>query len=129
MISRMGLRKLAWIVENLTYRVRDFPDGAVNDLFRAIDTIERTYDLLEPLTDKERMAIEQAHAHIEAGRFVNHEELKAEWEHILKDYDWEAAGKEALLDVASRVKKLPGEEQVSIASVIFALLNETRFDR
>jgi hypothetical protein len=46
----------------------------------------------------------------------------------LDNYDRDAAGKEDFLDAISRVHKRSGEEQAGVADVIFALLDEYRFD-
>lgn len=124
----MERKELARSIEAITHRIKDFPDAAIVELFQALGEIERKYDLLEPLSEKDRLAIEESLADIEAGRFITHEQLQEEFAHILKDYDADAAGKDAFADAASRVRLLPGEEQNDVSKVIFALLDGYRFD-
>jgi hypothetical protein len=124
----MERQQLAWIIAALTGRIRDFPDAALNELFGALGEIERKYDLLEPLSEADKRAIDEGLADIKAGRFITQEQFEEKYAHILKDYDRDAAGKESFADAVSRVGRLPGEEQNDIASVLFALLNEYRYD-
>jgi len=46
----------------------------------------------------------------------------------LKNFDRDAAGKDAFADAIGRVQRRPGEEQGGIAHVILALLDEYQFD-
>ena len=123
----MERQKLAWIVATLAGRIRNFPDAALEELFAGIGKIEHKYDLLEPLSDADWLAIEKGLADIEAGRFITGEQFKEKYAHILKDYDRDSAGKEAFADAVSRVVSLPGEDQNEVANVIFAILDEYRF--
>jgi len=124
----MERQKLARIVAALAGRIRDFPDTALNELFESLGEIERKYDLMEPLSEAHKLAIEEGLADIETGRFITHEGFKERFAHILKDYDADADGKESFSDAVSRVGRLPGEEQTDFADVLFALLNEYRFE-
>lgn len=124
----MEREQLAWIIESLAHRLKDFPKEAVSELFAALDEIERRHHLIEPLSEEQREAIMRGLADVEAGRVITHEELKANWAHRFKDYDADAAGKEALLDAVLRVQKLSGKEQDAFARVLFAILDEPQFD-
>jgi hypothetical protein len=119
-------KHLAFIITALIQRVRDFPPEALNELFRSMDRIEKKYDLIEPLTDEERLAIEEGLRSIERDGGIPAEEVFKKYN--LHNYDRDAAGKEDFLDAISRVHKRSGEEQAGIADVIFALLDEYRFD-
>jgi hypothetical protein len=116
----------AFIITALIQRVRDFPPEALNELFRSMDRIEKKYDLIEPLTDEERLAIEEGLRSIERDGGIPAEEVFKKFN--LDNYDRDAAGKEDFLDAISRVHKRSGEEQAGVADVIFALLDECRFD-
>ena len=128
MIDRMDRKKLTMFLEALAHRIRDFPPDAIGELFETLETIERKYDLLETLSEEDRMAIERGQADIKAGRVFTDEEVRGHFKDALKDYDADTAGREALLDAVSRVQKLSGQEQRDIAYVIFAVLNEPRLD-
>ena len=119
-------KHFAFIITALIQRVRDFPSEALNDLFRSMDRIERKYDLIEPLTDEGRLAIEEGVKSIERDGGIPAEEVFKKVN--LDNYDRDAAGKEDFLDAISRVHKRSGEEQADVADVIFALLDEYRFD-
>jgi hypothetical protein len=49
--------QFADIAQPLVERIRDFPRGALEDLFQALDGIERKFDLLCHLTEEDRKAI------------------------------------------------------------------------
>ena len=119
-------KHFAFIITALIERVRDFPPEALNELFRSMDRIEKEYDLIEPLTEEERLAIEEGLRSLERDGGIPAEEVFKEFK--LDNYDRDAAGKEDFLDAISRVHKLSGKEQADVADVIFALLNEYRFD-
>jgi hypothetical protein len=119
-------KHFAFIITALIQRVRDFPPEALNELFRSMDRIEKKYDLIEPLTDEERLAIEEGVRSIERDGGIPAEEVFKRFD--LDNYDRDAAGKEHFLDAISRVHKQSGEEQAGVADVIFALLDEYRFD-
>jgi len=110
----------------LIHRIRSFPEEAINDLFDALEAIERKYDLLEPVSEEDRRAIEEGLASLDRGEAIPMEDLEI-FKH-LKDYDHDSVGREDLADAVSRVKKLSGEQQRDVADVILALLNEYRFD-
>ena len=120
--------QLAFTLTQLVPRIREFPMEAMAELFSALDTMERKYDLLPKLTEEELKAIEEGLAELDAGLGMPAEELWAKWDHLLKDYDRAVAGKADFEDAAGRVRKLSGEEQGDVADVIFAFLNEYRYD-
>jgi hypothetical protein len=122
----MDRQRLAFILSQLIYRIREFPDEALNELYAALNVIEHKYDLIEKLTEEERQAIEEGRRSMERGEGIPMEEVFKEFN--LADDDRDAGGKEAFEDAISRVRKLSGEEQGDVADVIFAFLNEYRFD-
>jgi hypothetical protein len=122
----MDRQRLAFILSQLIYRIREFPDAALNELYAALNAIEHKYDLIEKLTEEERQAIEEGRRSMERGEGIPMEEVFKKFN--LADYDRDAAGKEDFEDAISRVRKLSGEEQGDVADVIFAFLNEYRFD-
>jgi hypothetical protein len=124
----MDRRQLALILTQLVPRIREFPKEAMAELFSGLDTIERKYDLLPKPTEEELNAIKEGLAELDAGRGIPAEEVWAKWDHLLKDYDRDAAGKADFEDAARRVRKLSGEEQGDVADVILALLNEYRYN-
>jgi hypothetical protein len=119
-------RQLAFVVEALIQRIRDFPNEALNELFIALEAIEEKYGLIEPLSEEDRKAIRERIASLDRGEAVPMEDL--EIFKRLKNYDRAAAGKDAFADAVGRVQRRPGEEQGGIAHVIFALLHEYQFD-
>jgi hypothetical protein len=125
MIAGMD-RRLSAVIGSLTHRLRDFPPEAFEDLFRALEAIERKYDLLEPLREEDRIAIEKGLAQVERGEVIAWEDTKMYKR--LQGYDRDKAGRENFADAVSRAQKLSGEEQRDIGDVIFALLNEYRWD-
>ena len=120
--------KMLMVIESLIQRVRDFPDEAFRDLFLALDSIEKKHDLQYKLSEEERTALEESLSEAKRGGVVPQEEVEAFFQRVLKDYDADADGKAALDEVVLRLRKLPGAEQRDVAYVIFALLNEPRFD-
>src|SRR5208282_3784367 len=108
-------KHFAFIVTALIERVRDFPPEALNELFRSVDRIEKKYDLIEPLTEEERLAIDEGLKSLKRDGGIPAEEVFKEYK--LDNYDRDAAGKEDFLDVISRVHKRSGEEQAGIADV------------
>jgi hypothetical protein len=119
-------RNFAFVITTIIQRVRDFPKGALTELFRSLDRIEKKYDLIEPVTEEERLAIEEGRKSIERGEGIPMEEVMKKFG--LDEYDRDAGGKDDLADAISRIQKLSGEEQGQIADVLFALLNEYRLD-
>jgi hypothetical protein len=119
-------RQLAFVVEALIQRIRDFPNEALNELFIALDAIEAKYGVIEPLSEEDRKAIQEGIASLDRGEAVSMEDL--EIFKRLKTFDRAAAGNDAFADAVSRVQRRPGEEQGGIAHVIFALLDEYQFD-
>jgi len=119
-------RQLAFVVEALIQRIRDFPNEALNELFLALDAIEAKYGLIEPLSEEDRKAIQEGIASLDRGEGVPMEEL--EIFKRLKNHDRDAAGKDAFADAIARVQRRSGGEQGGIAHVIFALLDEYQFD-
>lgn len=115
---------LPWLIAAITHRIKDFPEEAIHELFGSLDAIERKYDLIKPLSEADRGAIEKSHADVEAGRFVTHEELLEKYPDVFKDYDRDATGRKQFLEATQRVQKLPGEQQGGVADVIWALLDE-----
>ena len=122
----MDQRQLAFLITQLIHRVRDFPDQALREWLTTLNEIERKYDLQEKPTEEEIKAIEQGRAEIERGEYVTSEEV---FERLgIGEVDTDAMGKEDFEDAICRVRRLTGEEQGDIADVIFALLNEYRYD-
>ena len=119
-------RHFAFILTQLIHRLRDFPQVALKELFRSMDRIEKKYDLNEPLTKEDRLAIEESRKSIERDEGIPMEEVFKKFN--LEDYDRDAAGKEDFADAISRVQKLPGEEQGDVADVMYALLQQYRWD-
>jgi hypothetical protein len=119
-------RHFTFVITTIIQRVRDFPKGALTELFRSLDRIEKKYDLIEPVTEEERLAIEEGRKSIERGEGIPMEEVKKKFG--LENIDRDAIGKEDFDDAILRVQKLAGEEQGDIADIIYALLNEYRFD-
>ena len=119
-------RNFAFVITTIIQRVRDFPKEALTELFRSLDRIEKKYDLIEPVTEEERLAIEEGRKSIERGEGIPMEEVMKKFG--LDEYDRDAGGKDDLADAISRIQKLSGEEQGQIADVLFALLNEYRLD-
>ena len=119
-------RNFAFVITTLTQRLRDFPKEALAELFRSMDRIENKYDLIEPFTEEDRIAIEEGRKSLDRGEGIPMEEVMKKFG--LENFDRDAAGKETFVDVISRVQKLSGEEQGDIGYVIYALLNEYRFD-
>jgi hypothetical protein len=98
----------------------------LNELYAALNVIEHKYDLIEKLTEEELQAIEEGRRSMERGEGIPMEEVFKKFN--LEAYDRDAAGKEDFDDAISRVRELSGEEQGDVADVIFAFLNEYRFD-
>jgi hypothetical protein len=119
-------RNFAFAITAIIQRVRDFPKEALTELFRSLDRIEKKYDLIEPITEEERLAIEEGRKSFKRGEGVPMEEVMKKFG--LENIDRDAIGKEDFDDAVLRVQKLAGEEQGDIADVIYALLNEYRFD-
>ena|ERR1019366_2150369 len=119
---------LPFLITGLIHRLRDFPDEAFNDLFQAMDDIERKYDLLRPLSEEDRQTIEASLADADAGRFVPHEEVEAFFQKALKGYDAETDGRDAFHEAAALIGKVPGEQQGEIANLLFVLLDTPRYD-
>ena len=65
------------IVEVLLERISDWPNEALNELFRAMGEVELKYDLTYKLTDEDREAIERGLAAADAGRFASDGEVEA----------------------------------------------------
>jgi hypothetical protein len=118
--------RFAFVIAVLINRIRDFPKEAWDELFAALDTIDRKYDLIPPLSDADREAIEEGMRSLNDGKGIPMEEVEVFKR--LKDFDHDAAGRNDFVDVVSRVNRLSGEEQGRVADVIFALLDEYRYD-
>ena len=121
-------QKMLMLIQALIQRVRDFPDQAFRDLFLTLDSIEKKYHLQYKPSEEERAALQESLAEAERGDFVPRKEVEAFFQRVLKDYDADADGKAALDEAVLRLRKLPGSQQRDVAYVIFALLNEPRFD-
>jgi hypothetical protein len=115
-------QNFAFVITTIIQRVRDFPKEALTELFRSLDRIEKKYDLIEPVTEEERLAIEEGRKSIERGEGIPMEEVMKKFG--LENYDRDAAGKKDLAEAVLRIEKLSGEEQGDIADVIYALLNQ-----
>ena len=124
----MNQHEFAGLTTAIMARLRDFPSEAVNELFKAMGRIERKYDLTYKLSDEERAAIDESRAAFKRGEFATMEEVDALFADRLKDYDADAAGKEAFENVIGRLRKRSGEEQQDAAELLFALINEYQFD-
>lgn len=123
----MDRSKLAFVLQNFAFRLRDYPDAAVHDLFEAMHTIEERYELHEPLSEEDRLAIERSKEDAAVGRLIPLEEVSSKYAHWLKNYDPAKSGKDRFADAASQVGTLPGELQGDIASIIFTFLDEERY--
>jgi hypothetical protein len=109
-------------IESLAYRLRDFPAAAWKELWQAILTIEKKFDLGETPSEEDLHDIEEGRKAYARGDYVTLEDLLKE-AGPAPAIDWDAAGKEELASAIKEVKKLSGEEQGDIADMIFALLD------
>jgi len=91
---------LAFITEALIQRDQRLPQEALNEMFLALDAIERKYDLIEPLSDKVLEVIEERRKSIERGEGIPMEEL--EIFKMFKNRDRDAAGKDAFVDCGGK---------------------------
>lgn len=119
-------RDFAFVITAIIERLRDFPKEALDELFRSMDRIEKKFDLIEPLTEGERLAIEGGLKSMERREGIPMEEVMKKFG--LENFDRNSAGKKYFIDAISRVQILSGEEQGDVADVIFALLNQYRLD-
>jgi hypothetical protein len=71
----MDRHQLAFILSQFIYRIREFPDAALNELYAALNVIEHKYDLIEKLTEEERQAIEEGRRSMERGEGIPMEEV------------------------------------------------------
>jgi hypothetical protein len=112
------------VIQAIVDRTRDFPPEARNELLSALGTIERKYDLIEPLTPEERDAVQEGLHSLERGEGIPVEEVMKSLG--IHDYDRDTAGKEDLEEVLSQVRKLSGRDQGRIARLLFSLIDEDR---
>jgi hypothetical protein len=42
----MEQRRLALLLQGLAYRLRDYPEAAIDEMLNALEAIERKYDIL-----------------------------------------------------------------------------------
>lgn len=117
-----------FLIAAIIQRVREFPDDAFNELFQALDAIERKHRLQYPANDETHAAIAAALEQLERGELVPHEDVKALFGTLPDSQSREKAGKAALDDAMARARKRSGEEQGEIADVLFALLDEYSVD-
>jgi predicted transcriptional regulator len=61
----------------LVDRIVDWPDEALNELMRSMDTIERKYDLIVKLDEETQAAVREGLAQAKRGEFVSDEEMEA----------------------------------------------------
>lgn len=84
------------LIEPIIQRLRPFPSDAFNELFRVLDRIEKKYNLIEPLTEADRKAIEEGIKSIERGEGIPADEVMKKFG--LEIFDRDAAGKESFVD-------------------------------
>ena len=115
----MEQRKLTFLITHLILRIRDYPADAVGDLLKALDTIERRFDLQEKLTDQERQAVvESRDDAVTLGSDATLSKTR------LSDEDIAAIGKKHFEEAVKRVRMRSGDEQGDVSDLLFALLDE-----
>lgn len=65
------------LADALLWRLADWPDDALNELFAAMDKIEEAHGIFYELSPEEREGVERGLADLEAGRIVPDEEMAA----------------------------------------------------
>jgi hypothetical protein len=103
-----------FIAETILERTRDYTQGALNDLFRAMGEIEQKHDLDGKLTDAEEVEVAAAEAKLARGEQLPDLELKGPIEDFLPEPS------EAIL---TRLAGLPETERDQIAGMIAQLID------
>ena len=65
-----------FLIEVILGRVLDWPDGALNELFEMMVSIEKKYDLIVHLDEETLAAIREGIAQAERGEFATEEEIE-----------------------------------------------------
>lgn len=127
----MEQQKLTFLITHLILRLRDYPPEAVDELLAALDTIERKYDLVEKLSDREWQAVLESRQEIaRSDRPVINQTAHTG----LSKADRDTLNKKHLEIAVNRIRMRAAEEQGDISDLLFALLGEhflesNEFDR
>src|SRR6266849_4687774 len=103
-----------FIANGLIERTRDYTKGALDDLFEAMDKIERRRGLVPKLTEEEEAAVAEAGARLARGEKLPELERRGRIEDFLPESD------DAIL---ARLRGLPPDEQTSIFDAIAQLID------
>ena len=102
-----------YVAQAIVDRTRDYPEPALNDLFDALDAIERRHELIPKLTAEEQAQVAAAEEKLARGE-------------KLPDLEYRGAPEDYVLEseasTLDRVHALPQEEQEHILSMVRMLI-------
>jgi hypothetical protein len=102
-----------YLAEAIVDRTRDYPEPALNDLFDALDAIERRHELIPKLTEEERAQVAAAEEKLARGEKLPELEYRPSPEDYLLESEASTLG---------RLRALPQEEQEHILSMVRTLI-------
>jgi hypothetical protein len=113
-MARMDRPTRLYLAQAIVERTRDYTKEAFNDLFEAMDAIERRHELIPKLTADEEAQVAVAEEKLARGEKLPDLEYRASPEDYLLESEASTLG---------RVRALPQEEQDHILSMV-RLLSE-----
>ena len=113
MLARMDRATRLFLAQAIVERSRDYTKEAFNDLFEAMDTIERRHELIPKLTAEEEAEVAAAGEKLARGETLADLEIRGPLQDFLPENE------EKLL---FRLRALPQEDQEYILSMIALMI-------